>query len=113
MEIHQLKEMRKEECERGVEMRTELKKEASELQKHQNKETGLQNELRMLREERSRTDNETLRSHTVQIEQLEAKARLKNEEQERQWNRKHKEQGMRQEKEISQLKETTRLQNEE
>ena len=44
----------------------------------------------------------------MQIEQLEAKARLKNEMQERVV----KEQGMRQEKEISQLKETTRLQNE-
>ena len=30
----------------------------------------------MLREERKRTENETLRNHTVQIEQLEAKARL-------------------------------------
>ena len=47
------------------------------------------------------------------IEQLEARARLKNEEQERQWNKEHKEQGMRQEKEISQLKEITRLQNDE
>ena len=37
--------MRKEECERGAEMRTELEKKASELQKHQDKETELQNEL--------------------------------------------------------------------
>ena len=58
----------------------------------------------MSREERTRTENETLRNHTVQIEQLEAKARLQNEEQERQWNRKYKEQGMRQEKEISLFK---------
>ena len=64
-------------------MRKELWEKASELRKHQNKETGLQNELRMLREERKRMENETLRNHTVQIEQLEAKARLKNEMQER------------------------------
>ena len=83
MEIHQLKEMRKKECERGAEMRTELEGKASELQKRQDKETELQNELRMVREERTRTENETLRNHTVQIEQLEATARLKNEEQER------------------------------
>ena len=37
----------------------------------------LQNELRMVREERTTAENETLRNHTVQIEQLEAKARLK------------------------------------
>ena len=43
-------EMRKKECERGVEMRTELEGKASELQKHQDKERELQNELRMLRE---------------------------------------------------------------
>ena len=54
----------------------------------------------MLREERKRTGNETLRNHTVQIEQLEAKARLKNEMQERVL----KEQRMKQEREISQLK---------
>ena len=46
----------------------------------QDKERELQNELRMLREERTRTENETLRNHTVQIEQLEAKARLECEE---------------------------------
>ena len=45
----------------------------------------------------------------MQIEQLEAKARLKNEMQERVV----KEQRMRQEKEINQLKETMRLENEE
>ena len=44
----------------------------------------------MLKKEGTRTENETLRNHTVQIEQLEAKARLKNEEQERQWNKKKK-----------------------
>ena len=75
LEIHQLKEMRKKECERGAEMREELEKKASELQKHQNKEKELQNELRMLREERTTAENETLRNHTKQIEQLEAKAR--------------------------------------
>ena len=63
----------------------------------------------MLREERKRTENEMLRNHTVQIEQLEAKARLKNEMQERVV----KEQRMRQEKEINQLKETMRLEKEE
>ena len=46
------------------------------LLSYENKETELQNELRMLREERMRTENETLRNHTVQIKQLEAKARL-------------------------------------
>ena len=30
--------MREEECERGVEMRTELEKKASELLKHQNRD---------------------------------------------------------------------------
>ena len=63
----------------------------------------------MLKEERKRTENETLRNHTVQIEQLEAKARLKQEMQ----GRAMKEERMRQEKEIGQLKEITRLQNEE
>ena len=62
-------------------MRKEWEKKASELQKHQNKETELQNELRMVREERTRMENETLKNHTAQIEQLEAKARLQNEEQ--------------------------------
>ena len=61
-------EERKEACERGAEMRKTLWERASELQKHQNKERELQNELRMLREERKRTENETLRNHTVQIE---------------------------------------------
>ena len=82
---------------------------ASELRKRQNKETELQNELRMVREERTRTENETLWNHTVKIEQLEAKARLKHEMQERAM----KEERMKQEKEISQLKEITRLQNED
>ena len=68
--------MREEACERGAEMCKELWGKASELQKHQNKERELQNKLRMLREERKRTENETLRNYTVQIEQLEAKARL-------------------------------------
>ena len=40
-----------------------------------------------------------LRNHTVQIERMEAKARLQNEEQEKQWNEKQKEERMRQEKE--------------
>ena len=70
-------EMSEEACR----VREELWKKASELQKHQNKERELQNELRVLKEERKRTENETLRNHTVQIEQLEVKARLKNEEQ--------------------------------
>ena len=96
----------------------------------------------MLREERKRTEKETLRNHTVQIEQLEAKARLKNEmeervvkeqrmkqereinqlretmrvekeEHDRQWDKKQKEQGMKQEKEIHKLKETMRFEKEE
>ena len=62
-----------------------------------------------MKEERTTTENETLRNHTVQIEQLEAKARLKDEMQERAM----KEERMRQEKEIGQLKEITRLQSEE
>ena len=33
----------------------------------------------MVREERTTAENETSRNHTVQIEQLEAKARLQNE----------------------------------
>ena len=49
-----------------------------------------------MREERTRTESEALRNHTVQIKQLEAKARLKNEMQERAM----KEERMRQEKEI-------------
>ena len=57
-------------------MRKELEKKASELQEHQDKETELQNELRILREERARTENETSRNHTKQIKQFEAKARL-------------------------------------
>ena len=88
-QIKQLEAKARLEC---AEMRKEFEKKASELLKHQNKETGLQNELRMLREERTRMENETLRNHTVQIEQLEAKARLKNEIQERVV----KEQGMKQ-----------------
>ena len=99
-QIKQLEAKAGSEC---AEMRKELEKKASELQKHQDKETGLQNELRMVREERTTAESETLRNHTVQIEQLEAKARLKNEMQERVL----KEQGIKQEKEISQLKETT------
>ena len=39
--------------------------------------------------------------------------RLEKEEQERLWAKKQKEQGMKQEREISQLKETMRLENEE
>ena len=84
----------------------ELGERASELQKHQDNESELQNELRMLREERKRTENETLRNQTVQIKQLEAKARLE-------YAEIVKEQRMRQEKEINQLKETTRLEKEE
>ena len=60
----------------------------------------------MLREERKRTENETLRNHTVQIEQLEAKARFEYAEM-------LEEQGMKQEREINKLKETMRLENEE
>ena len=69
-------ERREHACKRSEEAREELRKKISELRKHQDKETELQKELRMLREERKRTENETLRNHTVQIEQLEAKARL-------------------------------------
>ena len=72
-QIKQLEAKARSEC---VEMRKELEKKASELQKHQDKETELQNELKMLREERTTAENETLRNHTVQIKQLEAKARL-------------------------------------
>ena len=56
--------------ERGIMEKT------SEILKHETKERELQNELRMLREERTTAENETLRNHTVQIKQLEAKARL-------------------------------------
>ena len=45
-----------------------------EILEHKVKERGLQNELRVLKEERKRTENETLGNHTVQIKQLEAKA---------------------------------------
>ena len=72
-----------------AEMRKELEKKASELQKHQNKETELQNELRMLKEERTRAENGMLRSHTVQIEQLEAKARLECAEMRKELENKH------------------------
>ena len=103
-----LQEMRRVDCKRGAEMREELNfKKASELQKHQNKERELQNELRMLSEERKRTENETLKNHTVQIEQLEAKARLK-EKARLEYEEMVKEQGMKQEREINQLKETMR-----
>ena len=60
----------------------------------------------MLSEERKRTENETFRNHTVQIEQLEAKGRFE-------YMEMVKEQGMKQEREINQLRETTRLENEE
>ena len=76
-------ESREEECKRGKEAREELWEKTFELQKHQSRERELQNELRMLSKERERTENETLRNYTVQIEQLEAKARLKNEMEER------------------------------
>ena len=58
-------EMKEEACKRGAEMRKELWEKASELQKHQSKERELQNELRMLREERKTTENEMLRNHTA------------------------------------------------
>ena len=68
----------------------------------------------MFREERKRTENETLRNHTVQIEQLEAKARLEYEEKARlEYAEMLEEQRMKQEKEINKLKETTRLEKEE
>ena len=67
---------------------------------HEAKERKLQNELRTLKEERTRTENEALRNQAVQIEQLEAKARLKNEMQERVM----KEERMKQEGEIRRLK---------
>ena len=79
VQIEQLEAKARSEC---AEMRTELEKKASELRKHQNKEKELQNELKMFKEEWKRTENETLRNHTAQIEQLEANARLKNEMQE-------------------------------
>jgi len=60
----------------------------------------------MLSEERKRTENETLRNYTVQIEQLEAKARLE-------YAEIGKEQQIKQEREINQLRETTKLENEE
>uniref|UniRef100_A0A8C4NG29 Uncharacterized protein n=1 Tax=Eptatretus burgeri TaxID=7764 RepID=A0A8C4NG29_EPTBU len=107
--LQKSEEMRMEDCKTDVEMSKKLGEKTLELQKHQNKERELQNELEMLREERKRTENETLRNHTVQIEQPEAKARLKNEMQERVV----KEQQMNQEKEINQLKEVTRLEKEE
>ncbi len=106
VQIEQLEAKARSEC---AEMRKELEKKVSELLKHETKERGLQNELKMLKEERKRTENETLRNHTVQIEQLEAKARLQNEMQERVM----KEERMRQEKEIRRLKDTTRLEREE
>ena len=59
-----------------------------------------------MKEEKTETENETLRDHTEQIEQLEAKARLEYEEM-------VKEQRMKQEKENSQLKEATILENED
>ena len=43
-----------------------------------------------MKKERTRTENETLRNHTVQIERLDAKGRLENEEQERQWNKRQR-----------------------
>ena len=48
-----------------------------------------------------------------EIGQLKEKTRLQNEEQERQWSEKQKEERMKKEKEIGQLKEITRLQSEE
>ena len=60
-------ELREEACKRGAEMSKKLGEKASELRNHQNKETELQKELRMLREERKITENDTLRNHTVQI----------------------------------------------
>ena len=77
---NKMDELRKEARKRGAEMSKRMNKmrnkKDSELQKYQDKETGLQNELRMLREEGQRTENETSRNHTVQIEQFKAKARL-------------------------------------
>ena len=60
--------------EEACKLREELWKKTSEILKHETKERGLQNELKMLKEERKRTENKTLRNHTVQIKQLEAKA---------------------------------------
>ena len=70
----------------------------------------------MLREERTRTENEMLRNHTVQIEQLEAEARLKNDMQERVLKEtmrlekeKHERQWERKQKGQERLKEKARL----
>ena len=51
-----------------------------EILEHETKERELQDELRTLKKERTKTENETLRNHTKQIEQMEAKARLQSEE---------------------------------
>ena len=61
-----------------------------------------------MKEERTTAENKTLRNHTVQIEQLEAEVRLKDETQERAM----KEQRMKHKKEIDQMKQTTRLEKE-
>ena len=52
-----------------------MEKKTLEIMEHEAKETKLQNELRMLRKERTTAENETLRNHTKQIKQLEAKAK--------------------------------------
>ena len=69
----------------------------------------------MLREERTTAENETLRNYTVQIKQLEAKARLKEttrleyeEIVKRQWNKKQKEHKL----EIHKLKEMSKRMDE-
>ena len=72
----EMNELWEEACKSGEEARREKWEKIAELREHQNKEKELQDELRMLREERTTAEKETLRNHTVQIEQLEAKARL-------------------------------------
>ena len=51
--------MWKEEGKRGDEARKEKWEKISELREHRDKERELRNELRMFREERTKTENET------------------------------------------------------
>ena len=52
-----------------------MEKKIHEILEHRSKERKLQNELRTLKEEKTKTENKTLRDHTEQIKQLETKAR--------------------------------------
>ena len=62
-------------CRKRDEEREEKWKKYFEILEHETKERELQDELRTLKEERTETENEMLRDHTAQIDQLEAKAR--------------------------------------